>query len=191
MGASYPHRLNQPIIDTLNETPMNVAQLATKLGRNVDTVRQIIGKMRENGHDFPNLLPMPHPTKGTIKYKPRKPIDRAQRRVCKICQLPGMLLMVTSKVCQVCYLADKQNIVPCKDDPRWHAIIAKVHPEGHCVVCGSSNARHRDGRYCHWTHDPTMLNTQELNELLDKANPPARDIWGRLIPAQGKQYANR
>lgn len=190
MAATYPHPLNNAIIKTLEETPMNVAQLADHLNRNIDTIRQIMNLMRKHGHEFPNLKPMPHPTRGVIHRKPRKPIDKSVRRVCEICKLPGQLLMVTSRICQVCYLADKVNIIPCKDDPRWHNLIAKVHPEGHCVVCGSSNARHRDGRFCHWTHDPTMLNTQELNEMLDKYNPPARDIWGRLLPV-GEQYATR
>lgn len=190
MAATYPHPLNDTIIKLLDTTPMNVAQLAQKVERNVDTVRQIIRKMRQHGHDLPNLEPMPHPTRGTIKYKPRQPVDKTQRKVCSICKLPGQLAVSTSKVCQVCYLNDKVNPYPCKDDPRWHKLIAKVRPEGHCVVCGSSNARHRDDRFCHWTHDPTMLNMQELNELLDNANPPARDIWGRLLPV-GEQYATR
>lgn len=188
MASRYPHPLNDTIIQLLNETPMNVLQLSQKVNRNVDTVRQILNLMRQHGHEFPNLLPTPHAIKGTVTHKARTPVDRSKRHVCSICHLPGMLPMRTSKVCMVCYLADKVNPIPCKDDPRWLKLIAKVHPEGHCVVCGSSNARHRDERFCHWTHDPTMLNTQELNELLDKYNPPERDIWGRLLPV-GEQYA--
>ena len=49
-------------------------------------------------------------------------------------------------------------------DERWFSMFSQ-HQEG-CLVCGSSRAKTRDGRFCSWEHDPDYLDDAEAEALL-------------------------
>lgn len=185
MSVKYPHMLNNDIEKMLAEGPKTVAEIANRLDRAIDTVRQILKSMRDNGHDLSNLILIQ-----PFRTGPKPAVTERPVRLCPKCKIPGQMPFAFSKVCTSCSV-ETFNPFPCPDDPRWKRILAAHKGDDSCVICNSPNAKHRDQRYCHWTHDPTMLNEQELEELLDKFAPVPRDIWGRLVPAQGRQYATR
>jgi transposase-like protein len=51
-------------------------------------------------------------------------------------------------------------------DERWFSMFSQ-HQEG-CLVCGSSRAKTRDGRFCSWEHDPDFLDDGEAEALLSQ-----------------------
>ena len=105
-------------------------------------------------------------------------------KVCRLCGLHGGFENVQSVRCYSCG-EEKKSSMPevLANDPRWIRIIEKGHgTRGDCLVCGSSRAAARDGRYCHWTHDVLMLNEQELHAVLEQYGMPDGyyDQWGRV-----------
>ena len=105
-------------------------------------------------------------------------------KVCRLCGLHGGFENVQSVRCYSCGEEKKSSLSESiANDPRWKRIIEKAHgTRGNCLVCGSYRAVARDGRYCHWTHDVTMLNEQELQAVLEQYGMPEDhyDMWGRV-----------
>jgi hypothetical protein len=105
-------------------------------------------------------------------------------KVCRLCGLHGGFDNVQSIRCYSCGEEKKSSLPEAiANDPRWIRIIAKGHGTRQgCIVCGSSRAAARDGRYCHWTHDVTMLNEHELHYVLEQYGMPDGyyDQWGRV-----------
>jgi len=185
VSSKYPHPLNDDILRALSQGPHTIPELARKTGRAADTIRQIIKSMMDHGHDLPNLVLIQ-----PFRTAPKSPDAARPAKLCPKCKIPGQMPHASSKTCTSCSV-ESRNVFPCPDDARWKQILAAHKGDDSCVICNSPNAKHRDQRYCHWTHDPTMLNEPELEELLNKFVPVPRDIWGRLIPAQKDNDSER
>lgn len=113
---------------------------------------------------------------------------------CRYCGLAGQLVGQKAgrkrTVCDSCSVdadlchRDPDHTRAWRHDVRWRSIVEKAHQlSGGCLICGSSRAASRDGRYCDWRHDPIMLDPGEFDALLDRySTAPSRwDTFGNRV----------
>jgi hypothetical protein len=194
----------------ISRGPIHYTELTRIVGKSVSWVRYGIAKMIEAGREeeLSNLRAWRRGSRIEVNYveniRNNREMEaeklRTKERVmaeiigCRWCGMLGQLAGNQNgrkrTVCDSCLVDhDMRQNNPdhtrtWRHDPRWTAIIAKRHQAtGGCVICGSSRAAMRDGRYCDWRHDPVMLDFGELDALLDRySTAPSRfDVWGNLL----------
>lgn len=190
--------------------PIHYTDLTRMVGKSVSWVRYAIAKMIEAGREdeLVNLRAWRRGSRLEVNYvenirKNREveaeKLRRKERETAEIigCRWCGMLGQLAGNqngrkrtVCDSCLVDhDMRQNNPdhtrtWRHDPRWAAIIAKRHQaRGGCVICGSSRAQERDGRYCDWRHDPVMLTPDEFDKLLERHAVESRryDVWGNPV----------
>lgn len=193
------------IVDVLRHGPIHVTELARKLNRSDAWVRWVANRMVEvgRGKELKGLMSykrgqsrMEIPYVENLKRNRKLTAERPKVIAvgCRYCGLLGQLVGQSKgrqrTVCDTCTPdADLQQRDPdhtrtWRDDARWKSILAKGHQAtGGCLICGSSRAALRDGRYCDWRHDPIMLDPGEFDSLLDRySTAPSRfDTFGNLV----------
>jgi hypothetical protein len=194
------------IVEVLRHGKIHVTELARQINRSDAWVRWVANGMIDAGRgkeldglvsyrrgssriEIPYVESLKTNRKlATEKQKPDVPHG------CRYCGLLGQLVGQSKgrqrTVCDSCMVdADLQQRDPdhtrsWRDDARWRSIVAKAHQAtGGCVICGSSRAASRDGRYCDWRHDPVMLDPGELDALLDRysAAPSRWNTFGNPV----------
>lgn len=194
----------------ISRGPIHYTELSLKVGKGVSWVRYAISKMMEAGREaeLVNLRAYAKGTKREVSYvenlrrsrerekefKEKQAVKIAEIIGCRYCgmigQLAGNLNGRKRTVCDSCLVdADLGQNNPdhtrhWNHDPRWTAILAKrQQAHGGCVMCGSSRAQERDGRYCDWRHDPVMLDDQERDALFERFSAAVKryDMWGNVL----------
>lgn len=195
------------IIATVAESPMHYAELAKRINRSQSWTRAVIEGMIEGGrgHELANLrsyvrgsrtqlVPYVENLAANRQVDAVKKLEVKAPKVCRWCGLRGQLSgqgegrkRTVCDSCQVDHDLRQNNpdhTRKFKNDPRWMIIVGRDHlSRGGCLICGSSRAKERDGRYCDWRHDPVILDDQEREALFRHYgfDPADYDIWGNLV----------
>lgn len=190
--------------------PIHYTELSRQIGKSISWVRYAIAKMIEAGREaeLVDLRAWRRGCRVEVNYlenikanrelEAKKLVTKAREiseiigcRYCRmIGQLDGNHNGRKRTVCDSCLVdADMCQNNPdhtrfWNQDPRWTAILAKRYQaHGGCVMCGSSRAQERDGRYCDWRHDPVMLDDQERDALFERFSAEVKryDVWGNVV----------
>lgn len=176
------------IVEFCGDREVTILELAQGIDRSLDYTQRLVRAMKAAGY---NLKVVDVGIARRVNWKetqPRGPLSGIPHErsanypfTCNGCGLPGIGYAPNTKRCEDCYALNGLIGKPREYPARWRAVFNRHIGTGGCLVCGSPRAATRDGRWCHWTHDLTMLDPHEADALLEEYAPPQRDVWGRLI----------
>jgi hypothetical protein len=185
-----PHKLEPIIVEFCSQGPVTLDALAKHVNRSHDHLGRLVRSMKAAGH----VLEVDGigTARGVLWRDDGKRLKKGRFGIphekeasfpftCVECKLPGLGYSPNAKRCDDCLSPSGLPTTARKYDPRWRPVFERNIPKGGCLVCGSPRAKTRDGRWCHWTHDLSMLEAHEADALLEEYAGPSRDVWGRLI----------
>lgn len=201
-GKIDPEMIEE-MVRVIKLQPIHYKDVGRKIGRSESWVRFVAEGLIDEGRaaDLANLRSFRRGTAIDVPFVEnllhhRKIGSKAKRveSVCRWCGLRGQLTGQSGgkkrTVCDSCMVdhdlraTNPDHTRTWRNDPRWVAIVGRRNQEkGGCLVCGSSRAKERDGRYCDWRHDPVMLTVEEFDALLERHSETAKryDIWGNVL----------
>lgn len=200
-GKIDPEMIEE-MVRVIQVRPIHYADLARRIRRSESWVRFVAEGLIDEGRssEIANLRSYRRGTaievpfvENLLHHRKVGTKGKAKPSVCRHCGLSGQLQGQSGgkkrTVCDSCQpehdmkYPNADHTRTWRDDPRWVALIDRRHQEKDgCLVCGSSRAKLRDGRYCDWRHDPVMLTPEEFDALLERHSSVTRyDIWGNVL----------